>query len=89
MSCDQKLPTPLRHKIAGWNLPPQVRLTLLEAIGRHLSTTQAIGTTSVRTFDVCAGDGTAVCEFFVRYTTREDDGQTVLLDIDVEYMKYG
>ncbi len=86
MSCEQRLPTPLRHKIAGWNLPSQVRLTLLEAIGDHLNATQASGATSVRTFDVCAGDGIAVCDFFVRYTTRMDGGQTVLLDIDIEYV---
>jgi len=87
MNYEPVLPGPLRHKIAGWNLPPTVELTLLEEVRRHiLDNLPSPGTGVLRTFDFSGGTTDNPYDFCVQYTIQVYKDLISLLDINIEYL---
>ena len=86
MSYALALPDPVRHKIAGWNLPPFVELVLLEAIEQHAISNQKTKGSTVRTLEVSASEpGSEITYgFYVYYTGTVRGEHWVFLDIDIE-----
>ena len=88
MSYALALPDPVRHKIAGWNLPPFVELVLLEAIEQHALSNQRTKRNSVCTMEFSTSDpGSGVMYgFYVYYTGIVCGEHWVFLDIDIQYL---
>jgi hypothetical protein len=85
MSCEPVLPTPLRHKIAGWNLPAPIELALLEEVYRHLQNDPVGAGTVVRAFEFSTAYENTEYGFFAHYALRAGDGgHIVVLDMDIE-----
>jgi hypothetical protein len=87
MNYEPVLPGPLRHKIAGWNLPPTIELNLLEEVHRHVvDNLSSADETTVRVFELSGGTADDPYGFYVQYTIQVYRNILSLLDIDIEYL---
>jgi hypothetical protein len=86
MNCMPVLPVPLRHKIAGWNLPPAVELALLEQLrDRIVDDVPVPGQSVVRSLEFSACDPPdGLFRFYVQYTVRMHRNVVALLDVSID-----
>jgi hypothetical protein len=87
MSYAPVLPSPLRHKIAGWNLPVLIELELLEQLGRHIEQLPAEPGRCSRYFEFYATENNHEYGFCVRYTAKASGNDLVLLDMDIDSLE--
>ena len=83
MTYEPVLPTPLRHKIAGWNLPRSVELELLESVRRQLESSSSNAGDAVHTFEFSASDGVAGYDFFVWFRSKIYQDKLAIVDMDI------
>jgi hypothetical protein len=88
MSYEPVLPNPVRHKIAGWNLPPSIELALLEELERHLALARPTCTeTLVSCFEFYPPDppNGGQYGFYVQYSIRLYRDVLAVLDMSIDF----
>ena len=84
MNFAPEIPTPLRCKIAGWNLPTSIEITLFEALQSSIAKCDSTEWPTVHCFEFSANDGKCSHGFYVHYVARTGRDRVAAIDIDID-----